>query len=163
MEVLDNFLEQDYFDHLLKIIAQPIFPWTYQHEVANHGEEDDLLNFYFVHKIYDEQTFRPVSSLMDELEPLIKALEVKSLLRARVLMYTNTGKLIEHEEHVDYVFPHKAAVLYMNDNNGFTGFKDGTKVESVANRVSIFDGSTPHNSSTCTDDKVRVVLSINYF
>ena len=30
-------------------------------------------------------------------------------------------------------------------------------------RIVLFDGSKPHNSSTCTDQKVRVVLSINYF
>ena len=51
----------------------------------------------------------------------------------------------------------------MNTNNGYTEFEDGTKVESVENRIVYFDGSIPHNSSTCTDQKVRAVISINYF
>ena len=54
-----------------------------------------------------------------------------------------------------YKFPYKTAVFYVNTNNGYTEFEDGTKVESVENRIIFFDGSRPHNSSTCTDQKIR--------
>ena len=77
-------------------------------------------------------------------------------------MYVNQGDLIIHDKHIDYPFTHNAAVLYVNDNDGYTEI-DNKKIESVANRVSIFDGSKEHNSTTCTDQKVRVVMSFNYF
>jgi hypothetical protein len=86
-----------------------------------------------------------------------------AMVRARALLYTNQGKQIVHEKHTDYYFPHKTIVFYMNTNNGYTEFEDGTKVESVENRIVFFDGSIPHNSSTCTDQKARAVISINYF
>ena len=41
-------------------------------------------------------------------------------------------------------------------------FKDGTKVESVENRIVIFDGSELHCGVSCTDEKARFVLNINY-
>ena len=41
--------------------------------------------------------------------------------------------------------------------------EDGTKIESVSNRNVIFDGSTPHNSTNCTNEKARFVLAVNYF
>ena len=44
-----------------------------------------------------------------------------------------------------------------------TGFDDGTRVDSIENRLVTFDGSVPHSSSTCTDKKNRLVLAINYF
>ena len=85
------------------------------------------------------------------------------MVRARALLYVNQGKQIVHEKHIDYKFPHKTAVFYVNTNNGYTEFEDGTKVESVENRIVFFDGSIPHNSSTCTDQKIRSVISVNYF
>jgi len=104
-----------------------------------------------------------LSSFMKELDHLIvHDLEVKSLIRARINLYTNIGKLLEHDYHQDFKYPHKTAVLYFNTCDGYTGFRD-SKVESVENRVVLFDGSNEHYSTTCTDQKVRVVLSVSYF
>ena len=41
-------------------------------------------------------------------------------------------------------------------------FKNGDKVESVANRVVIFDSKLQHQAVSCTDEKVRVVINFNY-
>ena len=86
-----------------------------------------------------------------------------AIIRARALLYVNQGKQIVHEKHTDYNFSHKTIVFYLNSNNGYTEFEDGTKVDSIENRIVFFDGSIPHNSSTCTDQKARAVISINYF
>jgi len=159
MKIVDNFLPQDYFVHLQRIMTDHNFPWLYNAEVANSGEIQD--HFYFTHNLF--QDFQPTSSIFEEFVPFFKQLEMNALVRARALLYTNQGRQIVHEKHIDFKFPHKTAVFYMNTNNGYTEFEDGTKVESVENRIVFFDGSRPHNSSTCTDQKIRVVLSINYF
>ena len=160
MKIVDNYLPQDYFEHLKTTILGHNFPWLYEAEVANVGENQDE-HFYFTHRIYEE--YAPKSSFYQECIPFFEQLEMNALVRARALLYVNQGKQIVHEKHIDYNFEHKTAVFYFNTNNGYTEFEDGTKVESVENRVVLFDGSKPHNSSTCTDQKVRVVLSINYF
>ena len=81
----------------------------------------------------------------------------------RLLLYVNQGKHIIHDRHTDKPYSHKASLLYLNTNNGFTEFDDGTRVDSIENRFVTFDGSVPHSSSTCTDKKNRLVLAINYF
>ena len=56
----------------------------------------------------------------------------------------------------------KTCVFYLNTNDGYTMFKDGTKVESVENRLVLFDSQTQHCGTSCTDKRKRVVLNINY-
>jgi len=158
-KIIDNFLPQDYFVHLQRIMTDHNFPWLYNAEVANSGEIQD--HFYFTHNLF--QDFQPTSSIFEEFVPFFKQLEMNAMVRARALLYVNQGRQIVHEKHIDFKFPHKTAVFYMNTNNGYTEFEDGTKVESVENRIVFFDGSIPHNSSTCTDQKIRVVVSLNYF
>ena len=78
-------------------------------------------------------------------------------------MYPNTEKVHEHGEHADYSWKHKTALFSLNTCDGYTKLEDGTKIDSVANRMLLFDASTPHTSSTCTDQPVRVNINFNYF
>ena len=161
MNITDDTLEKEYFTMLQGVVMGHNFPWEYQARVANPWENNNE-HFYFVHRLYER--FSPVSSFMEPLDDyLIKVLNVKSIIRARVLLYPNQGKFIEHDPHVDFEYSHNAALLYFNDNDGYTKMEDGTKIESVANRNVIFDGSTPHCSTSCTSEKARFVLSVNYF
>ena len=51
MQVTEDFLQQEYYEHLYNIITDTQFPWMYQKRVANHSEnpEDNLNHYYFVH------------------------------------------------------------------------------------------------------------------
>ena len=70
---------------------------------------------------------------------------------------------MEHGQHRDYPIPHKGAIIYLNTCDGFTRLEDGTKVESVQNRILLFDASTLHNSTNTTNAKGRFNININYF
>ena len=162
--VQDNFLEKDYLNHIINTVWQGNFPWGFQRDVARVGEhkEDGYEDhFYFVHRLYEN--FIPESSFFDELRPVLEQLEVRALIRMRLLLFVNQGKQIIHDKHTDKPYEHKAALLYLNTNNGFTEFDDESRVECVENRVVVFDGSKEHSSSTCTDKKERILLSVNYF
>ena len=50
----------------------------------------------------------------------------------------------------------------MNTNNGWTEFKSGIKVNSIANRMLIFDSKYEHVGVTSTDSNRRVVLNFNF-
>ena len=50
----------------------------------------------------------------------------------------------------------------MNTNNGYTEFEKGDIVESVENRMVIFDSNLKHQTVTCTDEKIRIVINFNY-
>ena len=68
--------------------------------------------------------------------------------------------------HTDYEDDRKndmtTSILYINTNNGGTKFEDGTFVNSVSNRMVIFDCSLKHAPVSCTDNNRRIVVNINY-
>ena len=104
-----------------------------------------------------------VSPYAKLLDPLLKKLKIKALIRLKANLYPNQGKMIEHAEHTDFPFKHKGALFSLNTSDGFTVLKDGTKIHSVANQILLFDASQPHHSSTCTNTKVRCNINVNYF
>lgn len=157
-EIVDEFLSADYFKKLYNLISGGNFPWYFSDYVAG---PDDIADFYFIHTFYDDCVAN--SNKFEELTPLIQMLNPKALIRIRALQYLGRDKIIEHGKHVDYPFQHKSCVLYLNTNDGFTRLHDGTCIESVENRVLLFDGGTYHNSTNCTSDRRRLVLTVNYF
>ena len=47
-------------------------------------------------------------------------------------------------------------------NNGYTKFKNGTKIKSVENRMTIFPSHLEHQGYTCSNQLKRVVINFNY-
>ena len=178
-KIIDNALDRGYFEHLNKKILHngPNFQWMFNEKVATHDDDPNDEQFYFVSSFYNNNNIE--NNFYYELKPLFDFLEVKAIIRARAIMYTNQGKQIIHGSHIDFCYDHKAALLYMNTCNGFTlmcdddwdrdkgdirgRYEQGNKIMSVENRIAIHNGATPHCSSTCTDDRKRIVLAINYF
>lgn len=155
--IKDNFLQDSDFQNIKQLVEHPDLPWFYTGYVA-HSE--DTSDEYFTHTFYTRNSVN--SQHIGVLQPLFDALEVKALIRARALRFVKNTTLIEHAKHIDFAFPHKTAVFYITTNDGFTRLQDGSVVNSVANRVVLFDGSTEHNSTNSTD-KPRLVVTINYF
>ena len=94
---------------------------------------------------------------------MIKGIFKKSLIRIKANLYPKTDKIIEHDFHADFDFSHKSGLYSLNTNNGFTIMEDEEKIESVANRMIIFDASKLHKSTTCTDENFRANIVFNYF
>ena len=157
-EVVDNFLPAEYFKDLFSLISGDSFPWYFGSHVA---DKSDIKDFYFIHTFYNHYIVG--SNKFENLTLLLQILNPKALLRIRALQYIGRDKLTEHAKHADYPFLHKTCVLYLNTNDGFTRLQDGTCVKSVENRALFFDGSSLHNSTNCTSDRRRLVLTVNYF
>jgi len=156
--VVDDFLPSDYFEDLVSLVNNKDFHWFFSNTIADKTDNNDC---YFTHTFYIHH--KVSSSLFDHLHPLLQKINVKALLRIRVLQYIKQNEIVEHKPHVDFIFPHKAFILYLNTNDGFTRLDDGVCIESVRNRALFFDGSTYHNSTNCTSSKRRLVLTVNYF
>jgi len=157
-EVIDSFLPEEEFKTIKTTLMSHDFSWFYGDSVAYR---EDINNFYFTHFFALDSQVN--SSYYVILNPILQKLKVKTLIRAKSNLYTRTESLVEHEKHVDYDFEHKGAIFYVNTNNGFTVLEDGTKIESIENRVLIFDAHKMHNSTNCTDKKTRVNINFNYF
>ena len=121
--------------------------------------------FFFVHTLYDNQTFQHFKdkNVFEIMNPITSKLKVKELIRVKINSYPNQGKLIEHTWHEDTDYKHNGCLFALNTCNGYTKFKDGTKVESVANRAILFDPSIEHTGTNTTNAPRRINLNINYF
>ena len=101
------------------------------------------------------------------LYPVYNKLGVRALLQSRANCVTRVSKQVIKSLHNDFIYPDsKTAIFYMNTNNGGTFFEiDGEEkiVNSVENRIVIFDSLTLHATKTQTDLKRRIVINISYF
>ena len=164
IQIFDNFLDTEYLTHLRELFFTfPGIPWYYNSAVV--GDRNDSDSFQFTHVVYTNAC--PQSSLYEELVPCLQRLNPLALVRIKANLLTKTEKHIEHGFHVDV--PEmgydnlRTAILYMNTNNGYTLFENGEKVNSVENRLVVFNSQLQHTGATCTDEKVRIVINFNYF
>lgn len=162
IEVRDNFLSDLDFRFIkTKIFDDSNFLWQFNsmREHTNSNRKEDK-PFQFVHFLYYD--FCQTSDYFVYVKPIIKKLKIRALLRIKVNLTTMSQNIIEGDFHVDDEHDHKVAIFYVNSNDGYTLFEDGTKIESVANRIVLFDGSLRHTGTNCTDKQRRVVINFNY-
>ncbi|HAT64174.1 MAG TPA: hypothetical protein DCS66_06170 [Flavobacteriaceae bacterium] len=163
IKIISPYLPKKDFEDLQKLIMwNKSFPFYLNKNIAEKDEQISYPHsFCGTHGVYQEDTPRSThySYFSEMFRPHLKWI---SLLRIKVNFYPGTSTLFEHGPHTDYPFPHKGAVLALNTCNGFTRIKNRT-IKSVANQMILFDPSTPHNSTTCTDEKGRWTINFNYF
>ena len=165
MKIEDNFLEQKDFDELQIFIMGNKFDWYYSDIVDNVKDVD---KYQFTHTFYRYEA--PRSSFCEKLNPILEIIDPISLWRIKANLLTKTPTIVENEFHVDIdKMPEErlkqwtTSIFYINTNNGYTEFEDGTKVESVANRMVTFPSNLKHRGTSCTDEKTRVIINFNYF
>ena len=180
MNIEDNFLDFRDFNELQTLIMSFGFDWhygpanTYPIGVSDsdgkiiYPKEVDKKTFQFVHVFYDAHA--PQSPFLEKLHFIIKTIQPLSLIRIKANLLTRTPNIVENGFHVDMtnapeerVKQLTTSVFYVNTNNGYTKFEDGTEVESVANRMVTFPANMKHTGTSCTDENTRVVINFNYF
>jgi len=160
MIVINNFLPDETFYAIQKNFLSTDFPWYWcSFKVKNSLELQDINNYQFVHTFYEDN--EKLSGW--DIRPIIDTLKANALVRVKANLTIGTERIIKYGFHTDNNLTCKTAIYYLNTNNGVTEFIDGTKIESVENRIIIFDSNIKHTGTTCTDEKRRVVLNINYF
>ena len=145
-------------------MGQDIF-WNYTTEVDYDSVESKTFMFYHMF-----QNAIPCSPYFEKITPLLVKINPISLLRIKANLLTRTPNIIENTFHVDGAgYPEErlkqltTSIFYVNTNNGYTKFEDGTKVESIANRMVTFPSNMKHKGTSCTDERTRVVINFNYF
>ena len=165
MKIEDNFLKQEEFDKIQKLMGEPSpFPWFYADRIVF---EDDVDKFQFIHAFYDNHM--PMSPFSNELDSIINIIQPFSIVKIRAKLLTRTPEIVESTFHVDISLLEEnlkqwtTSIFYINTNNGYTKFEDGTIVESVANRMVTFPANMKHCGTSCTDERRRIVINFNYF
>jgi hypothetical protein len=161
-QIIDNFLPEKKLKLIKNVIMGSEFNWFYQPAVAYDYQKDSGILFYFTHLFYEKNI--PISPFYNFInENLISHLKCKSLIRVKANLYPNQNEKKTNGIHIDYDFPHKGAIFYINTNNGKTILDKKIEIDSVENRLLLFDSHLPHDSQNCVDQKVRVNININYF
>jgi hypothetical protein len=160
-KIIDNFLNVNDFVKIKEVLTGSNFPWFFQPAVAE-TQHTNYSDFYFAHQLFNADSSTP-SSYFEICKPIIEKLQINKLIRIKANLYPNLGYELENKPHTDFPFSHTGSVFYINSNNGYTILEDGTKIESVENRILIFDASKMHQSTHCTDTKVRININLNYF
>lgn len=158
-KIFDTFLPNDVFNEIQSVVSNVNFPWFFEQYVAN---KEDVSDVVFTHFFYSNYTINsPYFETI--MRPFVDLIKPKAIIRARANLTIGQNKFIEHGRHLDYPYPHKMMIFYLNTCNGFTKLDGDNKVDCVANRALFLDGVVEHNSTNCTDDKKRFVLTMNYF
>jgi len=169
IEVKDNILSSDDLEHLQNEMLNKPFPW-YINEILT--DENQLLcsfinNYQLCHHFIGElehSSFTSSSTFNELLPPIIEHMRVVSWKRIKANLLYPTSSIIKHGFHIDHDHPNCiASIFYVNSNDGYTEFEDGTRIESVENRLVTFPANLKHTGTTCTDSPFRVVINFNYF
>ena len=178
IKIEDNFLDQNVFDKLQVLMLHERFDWHYKDGIVFeytdsdgrilYPKEVDKNKFQFVHIFYLHHA--PCSEFFKNLIPILDILDPVSIWRIKANLLTKTSNISGSAFHVDMggmskeKLKHwKTSIFYVNTNDGYTEFEDGTKVESVANRMISFPANLRHRGTSCTDEKRRIIINFNYF
>ena len=168
MKIIDNFVEAEHFKKMSDFMLSPGFDWHISNNgVTKQGDGHFQFGHFFYNSGIPAERYGMVQDIM------WKILDADSLncehdfciLRIKSNLLTKTEQHVVHGMHEDFQNfrqEYKTAILYMNTNNGYTLFKNGERVDSVANRVVIFDGKEKHSSVSQTDTNVRCVINFNW-
>ena len=160
-DIIPNFLPLNVFEPLYNKVFHENFPWHYSESVVHPDYNDDYGLFY--NNLYFHYGNKPdlVSEFFHEVAgPIIGRLGFERFIRIKINNYHRTESHRIHQFHTDQDEPHKICLYSFNNCNGYTELQDGTKLESIANRAVIFDGSIEHRSVTQTDVHRRINMNV---
>jgi hypothetical protein len=165
--IIDDFLPQEISDNIKDYMTGRVarFPWYYNVSVTLPEDTNYSLNHHqFTHVFYKD--LKPHSSDFGLMEPILDILKPRAIDRIKANLNPITSEKIVYPWHVDFSESDnpfaKTAIYYVNTNNGVTMFEDGTEIESVQNRMVIFNQNMRHTGTTCTDTKIRCLINFNY-
>ena len=164
MKISKNFLPQKDFDGLKTLMEATYFPWYFNPGVVRYpGVKTPVNHFQFTHAFYGDGQIR--SDYFKNLTPLFNIIKPALIVRIKANLLTLSDKIIKHSMHQDFVLDNAkitTGIFYINSNNGMTIFENGKKIKSEANKYVEFDSNTMHTGTTCTDDRKRIVINLNY-
>jgi len=167
MEIIQNFLPKDQFNKIKDILTDIRFPYYYQNSMLDDRvEKYKDSDFYFCHILYDEINKKQNSEnviIKQVLMPILEKLKATKILRAKINLYTKTGKQVHSAYHIDQNDENvKVAIYSLNTNNGYTKMKTGEIGKSIENSLIMFNANEYHKAVTQTDTKTRINININY-
>tara|TARA_X000001036_G_C20314292_1_gene657782 strand:- start:45 stop:650 length:606 start_codon:yes stop_codon:yes gene_type:complete len=190
IQIIDNFLDQQYFDDL-SFWCEVHQPWQIA-TISGIGdpnmpqeEKDKAMKFWkkypphgnlqLVSRHYDVSPDFHISPDFGRFIPMLTSLKSRVPVRIKVNLITGKDSHIPSPYHYDENPPEafgdncKVAIIHLNTCNGWTNVQHPDldnfeqKIDTVANRAIIFSNKYPHRGTTCTDKPYRSVINVNYY
>jgi hypothetical protein len=142
------------------------FEWHFQPGVVGKEITDGKAeehHIYFTNLLYFSTPLSKWTPLIAG--PLMQlSPNLRQLQRCKANLYPRDTTFFEHAPHHDNTWEDAKGALFMvNTCNGYTRLHDGTKVNSVANRMLFFRPHLNHSSTNTTNAHCRVTVNFNYF
>lgn len=158
--VIDNFLSDDEFIKVKDMMMGDLFPWYLN--VGRVSRDDG--DYQLTHTFYRDYCVE--SNWMGYIKPIVMKLNPVALIRIKANLRPKESENRLGDFHCDLNLKKKTglftSIFYINTNNGYTVLRDGSKIESVENRLLTFPYSIMHAGSSCTDENIRVLINLNY-
>ena len=166
LKIIDDLLSYQDWNQLKTIITRDDFDWYFSDVIYDYElgcSAEGLDNWQFCHLLYMDHFAQ--SKRYELLGPFLNnnKISINSLVKAKINNQPRSQSIIKQGFHVDVNFKCTTGIYYVNSNDGYTEFEDGTTVESKSNRFVTFNSDVRHQGTTCTDQKQRLVININYF
>lgn len=169
--VIDNFLSQFEADVLSNMIMDQKILWSCSSTVHDDNPLsprcEPKYNFQMCHVFLENKSQVMINkNTFHLLGALITRINPSEWVRIKMNLNPCNSQIIEHGYHIDHSLSRNdswTAIYYVNSNNGYTVFEDGSKIESVKNRLVLFQSQIRHSGTTCTDIYARLVLNLNFY
>ena len=158
--IYNDFLSESDFKPIRNFFFGPDISWRWCDNKSEPAECDELDNYQFYHMLYEYNEIK--SDAAQLLVPILDKLNSEKLIREKVKCNQRHTKIVKHGFHIDQPFDCITAIYYINTNDGFTEFQNGDTIESVENRLVTFPSRLHHTGTTCTNQKRRIVINLNY-
>ena len=164
IKVQDNFLSSSDFKELYELLMSGDFPWFTSTIVFEDILCSEIDNWQLSHIFTSRQMMMSQSPFINALSGIIEHLDGDDMVRIKANLNPRTESIVKHGFHIDQRKDNvKASIFYVNSNDGYTEFEDGTRIESVENRLVTFPANMLHTGTTCTNKPFRIVINFNYF
>jgi len=165
IKIIDNFLDVSVLNNIKNIINRDDYDWCLWKKVNPNSTDGQ---FQFAHVYINDNVI--TKNMNDNIVNFIMQKYTNDtnknlkICRARVNLFlkaeTNSGfgYHVDIEDSNDFL----TLLLYLEDSNGFTEFKNGQKIQSKENRAIIFPANVEHQTVSHTDIQFRTNININF-
>jgi len=160
-KIRDNFLPSKNLKYLSNLFLdyERFYYFYAPHQVE--AKKDTSYHFHSFYKFGQKN-----SIFVDEInDNFLKFLNYDSIINCRLNLTLNRKEPIRSGVHTDTRKPGLTSIFYLNSNNGKTVLfinDEEVMIESVENRLLIFDNNIEHCSISHTNTEHRLVINTNY-
>lgn len=164
-KIIDKFLELSFFEKVFKEISSSEISWFYRAFDVSNGLTKNK-NGYFNHTFYNND--EPMSALyFSFIKDILQKMNASTVMSVVANLCLRDIDCIESPYHVDRPYTNsKTAILYLTTCNAKTILKIDDKeipVESIENRLLVFNANIKHKVIYQTDKHKRYVINFNYY